>query len=64
MVTGYGPARQDKAIRKEFLEAIEDGNHALAVKIAKANPDLFRAFSYWWESAGSNISSTAGDNAG
>lgn len=32
---------QNAAVRREYREALADGNHALAEKIRLANPDLF-----------------------
>jgi hypothetical protein len=33
--------RQARATIREWEEAMEDGNYALAQRIARANPDLF-----------------------
>lgn len=39
---GYGPnARQERAVVKEWREALEDGRLDIAERIATANPDLF-----------------------
>jgi len=43
---GYGPLsiRQYRAILKEYLEALEDRDHDLALKIDNANSDIFGKF--------------------
>ena len=35
---------QNRAVVKEYIEAIEDGQHSLAARIRDANPDLKTAF--------------------
>jgi len=38
---GYTEFANTLAVRKEYNEAVESGDHSLAERIARANPDLF-----------------------